>query len=474
MGQEITSSQFGPEDFAAFKARLEAETRLLEQWFLDGVFTDTDGPAKGGFELECCLLDRQGDPAPLNLACLEHLDNSLVVPELATFNLEVNSTALPLEGTVFSRMADELNRLWTDCNRVAAQMDAQLGMFGILPTLRQKHLTLANMSPLNRYRALNEQVFKLRQGKPIVLDIEGRQPLHLRHADVMLESATTSFQIHLQVSAERAARVYNLSKIVSGPMVAVCANSPFLFGHELWDETRIPLFEQSISVGASDLTKRVSFGIRYVFESILENFTANLQRYPVLLPHLLDEPIETLAHLRLHNGTIWRWNRPLIGFDANGRPHLRIEHRVVPAGPSVVDCIANAALYFGLVTGLATVEDDLEKKLGFLRARSNFYAAARYGLAAELFWADWRQINVVDLMHKVLLPRARAGLVLLGVDAREIEQWLGVIEGRLARRQTGASWQRAWVERYGQDMSGLTLAYLEHQQSGQPVHEWSV
>jgi hypothetical protein len=330
------------------------------------------------------------------------------------------------------------------------------------------------MSPLNRYRALNEQVFKLRQGKPIVLDIEGRQPLHLRHADVMLESATTSFQIHLQVNAERAARVYNLSKIVSGPMVAVCANSPFLFGHELWDETRIPLFEQSISVGASDLTKRVSFGIRYVFESILENFTANLQRYPVLLPHLLDEPIETLAHLRLHNGTIWRWNRPLIGFDANGRPHLRIEHRVVPAGPSVVDCIANAALYFGLVTGLATVEDDLEKKLGFLRARSNFYAAARYGLAAELFWADWRQINVVDLMHKVLLPRARAGLVLLGVDAREIEQWLGVIEGRLARRQTGASWQRAWVERYGQDMSGLTLAYLEHQQSGQPVHEWSV
>ena len=472
MGQEITSSQFGPEDFAAFKARLEAETRLLEQWFLDGVFAD--GPTKGGFELECCLLDRQGDPAPVNQTCIEHLNNSLVVPELATFNLEMNSTALPLEGRVFSRMAAELNRLWTDCNRVAAQMDARLGMFGILPTLRQKHLTLANMSPLNRYRALNEQVFKLRQGKPVVLDIEGRQPLHLRHADVMLESATTSFQIHLQVSAGQAARIYNLSKIVSGPMVAVCANSPFLFGHELWDETRIPLFEQSISVGASDLTKRVSFGIRYVYESILENFTANLQRYPVLLPHLLDEPIERLAHLRLHNGTIWRWNRPLIGFDANDQPHLRIEHRVVPAGPSVVDCIANAALYFGLVTGLAAVEDDLEKQLGFLRARSNFYAAARYGLAAELFWAPWRQINVIDLMHQVLLPRARKGLALLGVDAPEIEQWLGVIEGRLAKRQTGATWQRAWVERHGPDMPGLTQAYLEHQQSGQPVHEWGV
>ena len=472
MGQEITSSQFGPEDFAAFKERLEAETRLLEQWFLDGVFSD--GPAIGGFELECCLLDGQGNPASLNQTFLDRFKNPLVVPELATFNLEINSTARPLEGAVFSRMADELSRLWSDCNRVAAELDACMGMFGILPTLHQRHLTLANMSPLNRYRALNEQVFKLRQGKPVILEIEGKQPLHLRHADVMLESATTSFQIHLQVSAERAARLYNLSKIVSGPMVAVCANSPFLFGHELWEETRIPLFEQSISVGASDLTKRVSFGVRYVYESIFENFTANLQRYPVLLPHLLDEPVERLAHLRLHNGTIWRWNRPLIGFDAKGQPHLRIEHRVVPAGPSVVDCIANAALYFGLITGLAAVDDDLESKLGFLRARSNFYAAARYGLAAELFWAGWRQIKAADLMHKVLLPQARDGLTRLGVDAVEIDQWLGIIEGRLARHQTGASWQRAWVDRHGPDMQGLTLAYLEHQQSGQPVHEWVV
>jgi hypothetical protein len=472
VGQEITSSQFGPEDFAAFKARLEAETRLLEQWFLDGVFAD--GPAIGGFELECCLLDRQAEPAPLNQPFLERSKNPLVVPELATFNLEINSTARPLEGTVFSRMADELNHLWTDCNRVAVDLDARMGMLGILPTLRPQHLTLANMSPLNRYRALNEQVFKLRQGKPVILDIEGKQPLHLRHADVMLESAATSFQIHLQVSPEQAARIYNLSKIVSGPMVAVCANSPFLFGHELWEETRIPLFEQSISVGASDLTKRVSFGVRYVCESILENFTANLQRYPVLLPHLLDEPVERLPHLRLHNGTIWRWNRPLIGFDANGKPHLRIEHRVVPAGPCVVDCIANAALYFGLVIGLSAVNDELEKKIGFLRARSNFYAAARYGLQAELFWADWRQINVADLMHKVLLPRARAGLELLGVDGGEIEQWLGIIEERLAKGQTGASWQRAWVKRNGPDMQGLTQVYLEHQQSGQPVHEWAL
>jgi hypothetical protein len=472
MGQEITSSQFGAQDFAEFKARLQAETRLLEQWFRDGLFSD--GHNVGGFELECCLLDSSGNPAPINQQFLERFDNPLVVPELATFNLEINSTARPLQGRVFSQMARELSRLWAQCNATASTLQAQLGMVGILPTLNPEHLTLANMSPLNRYRALNDQVFKLRQGKPVELDIDGRAPLHLQHEDVMLESATTSFQIHLQVNAEQAVRLYNLSKMVSGPMVAISANSPFLFGHELWDETRIPLFEQAISVGASDLTKRVSFGIRYVRESIMENFTANLARYPILLPRLMDEPIESLAHLRLHNGTIWRWNRPLIGFDDQGSPHLRIEHRVVPAGPSVLDSIANAAFYFGLVTGLQAEYRELESSLSFQRARGNFYSAAQAGLAAELFWMDWRPVKAVELLSEVLLPKARLGLEQLGVDRVEVEQWLDIIQGRLDNRQTGAGWQRAWVHRYGNDCQGLIQAYLEQQQSGRPVHEWRV
>jgi hypothetical protein len=472
MGQEISSSQFGPQDFAEFKARLEAETRLLAQWFHDGLFNS--GRNVGGFELECCLLDRDGNPAPHNQRFLERLDNPLVVPELATFNLEINSTARPLEGRVFSRMAQELNDLWTRCNETAAELQAQLGMIGILPTLRPEHLTLVNMSPLNRYRALNEQVFRLRKGRPVELDIHGRVPLRMQHEDVMLESATTSFQIHLQVNGEQAARFYNLSKMVSGPMVAVCANSPFLFGHELWDETRIPLFEQSISVGASDLTKRVSFGIRYVRESIMENFTANLQRYPVLLPRLMEEPVENLAHLRLHNGTIWRWNRPLIGFDRQGGPHLRIEHRVVPAGPSVIDSIANAAFYFGLVSGLESVYTELEANLHFHQARSNFYLAAQNGLGAEFTWLGRQPIKVTQLLGELLLPKARFGLQRLGVDRDEIDLWLGIIAGRLERNQTGAGWQRRWVRRHGYDASGLVQAYLERQQSGRPVHEWGV
>jgi hypothetical protein len=313
----------------------------------------------------------------------------------------------------------------------------------------------------------------MRRDQPVELKIDGVSPLQLYHADVMLESAATSFQIHLQVSATLAAKLYNLSKAVSAPMVAVSANSPFLFRHDLWDETRIPLFEQAISIGASDLTKRVSFGIRYVYESIMENFTANLRRYPVLLPRLMEEPVERLAHLRLHNGTIWRWNRPLIGFDEAGKPHLRIEHRVVPSGPSVVDCIANMAFYFGMIRELATLQDDDSMPVDFSQARSNFYEAARRGLEARLEWSG-ATVDAKTLLQKHLLPLSREGLRRLGVNESEIKQWLGVIEDRVESGQTGARWQREWIGRHGASMHGLLQAYLERQESGMPVNLWSL
>ncbi|MEW8118841.1 MAG: glutamate--cysteine ligase [Candidatus Thiodiazotropha sp.] len=472
MGQEIESSEFSAHDFAEFQRRLKRETELLAEWFDAGVFA-SEG-AVGGFELEACLLDRSAGPAPLNQPLLEKLDEPLVVPELATFNVEINSTARLLQGDVFERMAEELQRVWDKCNRLAQPLGARMGMIGIMPSLQQQALTLHNMSPLNRYQALNEQVFKLRHDRPLSVHIEGRETLDLQHDDVMLESAATSFQIHFQVDEKSAAKLYNLSKIASAPMVAVSANSPYLFGHDLWDETRIPLFEQSIAVGASDLTKRVSFGIRYVYESMMENFLANLQRYPVLLPLLMDEPVEKLAHLRLHNGTIWRWNRPLIGFDDSGRPHLRIEHRVVPAGPSVSDCIANAAFYFGLVSGLANRYESPESDMGFIRARSNFYNAAREGLQAELFWFNWKTCRAEELIREQLLGVAREGLTSLGIEQASVDYWLGIIQQRVVRGTNGAIWQRQWVSRHGMDFQALMEAYLEQQESGKPVHEWSL
>ncbi len=472
MGQEIADSHFKPGDFEAFAERLRQETALLGKWLKSGIFRES--AHVGGFELEAWLVDAEARPAAINESFLARLDNPLVVPELATFNVELNGSPSVLEGRALSRLREELDQTWSLCNQVASEWNTRLAMIGILPTVEASDLTLAHMSPLHRYHALNEQVFRLRGGRPIELDIEGRDRLQLQHSDVMLESATTSFQIHLKVNARDGGRFYNASKILSGPMVAISANSPYLFGHDLWDETRIPLFEQAVSVGGSDYSQRVTFGIRYVRESIMEYFEANRDRYPVLLPRLLEEPLESLAHLRLHNGTIWRWNRPLIGFSEAGEPHLRIEHRVVPAGPSVVDSIANAAFFFGAVCALAHQEQPPEQVLPFDAARDNFYRAARYGLAASQQWLDGSSMSAAELCRNELLPLARAGLQALGIAREERSDWLGIIEARLATGRNGAAWQRAWVARNGADMQGLTHAYLERQASGLPVHEWSL
>jgi hypothetical protein len=472
MGQEITDSHFEPEDFEAFAERLERENGLLCQWLEEGVFSS--GASEGGFELEAWLVDAEGRPAPVIESYLEQLNDPLVVPELATFNMELNGNPRSLQGGALSALKDELEQTWGRCNRAAEQVEAQLAMIGILPTAEPKDFTLANMSPLHRYHALNEQVFRMRDGKPLQLNISGRDRLRMEHDDVMLEAATTSFQIHLKIDADKGGRFYNASKILSAPIVAACANSPFLFGSDLWDETRIPLFEQSVAVGNSEQNRRVTFGIRYIEKSISEYFLANLQRYPMLLPRLMDEPDERLAHVRLHNGTIWRWNRPLIGFDGDGQPHLRIEHRVVPAGPSIMDSIANAAFYYGAVTFLATQEVPPESMFPFEVARDNFYQAARLGMRAPVFWLNGRSADMSELCLELLLPQAREGLLSLGVDPDEVANWLGVIEQRITTGRTGAVWQRQWVERHGPDMGALTQAYLERQASGAPVHEWGL
>lgn len=472
MGQEITDSHFEGRDFKHFSRRLQEETALLRRWIEEGAFPTVE--YTGGFELEAWLVDADARPAGIIEPYLELLDDPLAVPELATFNLEINGTPQRLTGSALTVLAHELEHTWERCGRVAEQLDARLAMIGILPTAEPSDFTLANMSPLHRYHALNEQVLRMRRGRPLELEISGRDHLRLAHEDVMLESAATAFQIHLQVNVADGPRYYNASKILSAPMAAICANSPYLFGHDLWDETRIPLFEQAVAVGGPQHEQRVTFGVRYIEESIAEYFQANLERYPVLLPRVMEEPEESLSHLRLHNGTIWRWNRPLIGFDAAGRPHLRIEHRVAPAGPSAVDSLANAAFYFGMAISLATRETPPERALPFALARDNFYQAARSGLAAPVQWLGGATGTMSELCRELLLPEARAGLMGLGIDRDEAEHWLGIIEARVATGHNGAAWQRAWVRRHGPDMRGLAEAYLERQQTGAPVHEWTV
>ena len=471
MGEEIADSRFTDEDFAEFRRRLDRETVLLGEWIAAGGLRCAE--PYGGFELEAWLIDREGFPAPVNEAFLHDLGHPLVVPELSTFNVELNTPPVRLGPGVFDTMHRELAALWGACEAEAARHSATMLMIGTLPTVRQSDLLLANMSSLQRYRALNEQVFRLRHGAPIRLDIRGREHLTREHWDVMLEAAATSFQIHLKVDAALAGRAFNASKILSAPMVALAANSPYLFGHDLWAETRIPLFEQAVSVGGSDYSKRVTFGIRYVQDSIMECFEANRMRYPVLLPMLVDGPAENLSHLRLHNGTVWRWNRPLVGFSADGRPHLRIEHRVSPSGPTPRDLVANAAFYFGAVGALLGTTEAPEAAVPFADAKANFYAAAEHGLAARVRWQG-REVALSTLCLERLLPLARQGLERVGVPAVESAEWLGILERRIRSGRTGADWQRRWVARHGADFAGLVQAYRQRQSADRPVHEWEV
>ena len=238
--------------------------------------------------------------------------------------------------------------------------------------------------------------------------------------------------------------------------------------------SNLPLFEQAVAVGASEYSKRVTFGIAYAKESILECFEANRIWYPVILPELMDVSPEKLAHLRLHNGTIWRWNRPLIGFSVEGEPHCRIEHRVVAAGPTPLDAIANTALFLGLFEALMRSPEPLESQLPFGVARDNFYAAARYGLAAKLRWIDGKTGSLAELLSSQLLDTAAEGLAQAGLKPAEIEQWLGIIRGRVERQVTGADWQIDWVRRHGRDFAALVDNYAERQATNTPVHEWSL
>jgi gamma-glutamyl:cysteine ligase YbdK (ATP-grasp superfamily) len=428
-----------------------------------------------GFEVEACLVDRNFFPVPENEAFLEKLSHPFVVPELSRFNIELNGTPQPATGRGLSRLEAELEATWRRCLEVGHTVDTSLIMIGILPTLRNRDLTLANISPRNRYYALNEQVLRQRAGRPLRLQVTGRDHLELLHSDVMLEAAATSFQVHLQVPASEAHRYYNASLILSGPLTALAANSPFLFGKSLWEETRIPLFEQAVDTGNADAPelRRVTFGSGYI-ESPLACFRENLDCYPVLLPTEFPDGASRLRHLRLHNGTIWRWNRILVGFDAAGGPALRIEHRVMPSGPTIGDMIANAAVYIGAARFLAGLRDAPEADIPFATARDNFYRAARDGLDARIMWLGGSELTARELLADELLHMAREGLVLLGIDRDDAHRYLDLIRARVHVGQNGARWQRDFVTQHGEDFFRLTAEYLAGQRSGIPVHEWPI
>lgn len=476
VGQDISRSAFSAEEHAEFHAKLRAETATLNHWFHDGDF-EQSGIATTGLELEAWLIDESYLPSPRNAAFLAAVNDPQVVPELSKYNFEINIDPELLQADFLSRTQAKLEAQWRRCETAAHTLGLGIVATGILPTVKDDMLQPEWMSDSPRYRALNSELFRLRAGAPLHIHIEGQETLDYRSPHLMLEAACTSLQGHLKVNPDQAVRLYNASVVAAAPLVAATANSPFLYGNSLWAETRVAAFEQSTALhGFRDAqgrdVPRVTLGTGYLRHSMLELFLENLS-YPVLLPALSKDGAH-LAHLRLQNGTIWRWLRPIIGFNGDGAPHLRIEQRVMPAGPSIVDSIANLALNYGLALALGEAETPPESETPFEDSRANFYACARHGLEAQVLWCG-KSVDVRSLLLEHLLPDARRALEAHGVSRNDLEHYFdGVLHPRILSGQTGTVWQRRYVDVHGPDFQALVGRYAELQATGKPVHQWTV
>ncbi|HSZ44591.1 MAG TPA: glutamate-cysteine ligase family protein [Streptosporangiaceae bacterium] len=489
MGRDIQAIKISGEDRRTYRAKLARSLDVFARMLRENLF-DSE-PRLVGQEIELNLVDDQGAPSMHNSAVLAEIADPAWATEVGQFNIEINVPPRQLAGDAVAGLEHEVRASLNAADAKARVVGSRMVMIGILPTLRKDDVNEDTMSPNERFRVLNEQIFAAR-GEDMSIEIEGAEQL-LTHADsITPEAACTSVQLHVQVSPESFAAYWNAAQAIAGVQVALAANSPFLFGRQLWHETRITLFEQATDTRPDELKRqgvrpRVWFGERWI-TSVFDLFEENIQFFPALLPICEDEdPVVALevgtcpqlGEMSLHNGTIYRWNRPVYAV-TDGRPHLRVENRVLPAGPSVADVMANAAFYYGLVRVLAESERPIWTQMSFATAGENLHAAARSGLGAVLYWPGLGEAPVTELVLRRLLPLAREGLGRWGVGSAHIDRLLGIIEQRCLTGRNGASWQIDAVRTLasqGADRAEalrlMTQRYIEHMHTNEPVHSWS-
>ena len=494
MGEKAVTGGFGLSDRRRYRDKLHRCLDALAQLLRQRRF---DGPRNLiGLEIELNIADAEGMPRMRNAEVLERIASRDFQTELGRFNLEVNVVPHALTGRVFDQLAEELRTGLAYADRKAQEVGSRIVMTGILPTLTSDNLVSANLSAAERYTLLNDEIMAAR-GEEVLLDIEGVERLRHVSSSIAPEAACTSVQLHLQVTPDRFADVWNAAQAVAAVQVAMGANAPFLFGRELWRESRIPLFLQSTDVRPPEFVTqgvrpRTWFGEHWA-ESVYDLFAENVRYFPALLPICSPEdPLEVLERgeapelheLTLHNGTVYRWNRPVYQV-ADGVPHLRVENRVLPAGPTVTDVLANAALYYGLVRALADEPRPLWARMPFAVAAANFDAAARHGIEAELRWprpgrgGGLVRVPATRLVLEELLPLAASGLDAWGVEPADRDHYLSVIEERCRRRVNGAEWQAATFHRAldsglsrEKALVATTRRYCELAAQGEPVHRW--
>jgi gamma-glutamyl:cysteine ligase YbdK (ATP-grasp superfamily) len=491
MGDEVAATTFTRQDRRRYREKVKRCLDVFARMLAESRF-DVE-PRSVGLEIELNLTDAAGDPALVNARALELIADADFQTELAQFNVEINVAPRLLGDGVLAGLERDVRATLNLAEQRASGAGAHMVMIGILPTVAERHLTAHTLTANPRYALLNEQIFAAR-GEDLHLAIAGAERLSAYADTIAPEAACTSVQLHQQVDPDAFAVHWNAAQAIAGVQLAVGANSPFFFGRDLWRETRIALFEQATDTRPEELKAqgvrpRVWFGERWI-TSIFDLFEENVRYFRALLPICEEEdPVEALergdtpalAELRLHNGTIYRWNRPVYDL-ARGRPHVRVENRVLPAGPTVVDILANAAFYYGLVHVLAGEDRPLWSRMSFAAAEENFHAGARDGLDASLYWPGVGEVPAVELVLRRLLPAAREGLAALGVHAADADRLLGIVERRCVTGQNGASWQRAVfhdlfdgrkLDRTA-SLRELTCRYRDLMHANEPVHTWPV
>jgi len=488
MGEQNIVKNASEEARQAFMKSLLEEVRALEAMLDKGMVES--GVSRIGAEQEMFLINRAHQPALTALDVLDKLDDERFTHELGLFNIEANLSVQELKSDCLSRMEAEAQEVYAKARKAAHQCDSEIALVGILPTLTKDNLGLDSMVPIPRYHALNDAFMALR-GQNLQFTINGMDQLIVNHDNLMVEACNTSFQVHFQVSPKDFARLYNIAQVVTAPLLAASVNSPILLGKRLWHETRISVFEYSVDARstthqARGLKPRVHFGNHWVDNSVTEIFKEDIARFRVLLTtETEDDPLAMVAQgiapklkaLCLHNGTVYRWNRACYGVH-KGIPHLRIENRVIPSGPTVIDEIANTAFFVGMMAGMSDQYDDIRDEITFQDVKANFMAAARAGIRAQMNWFGDTHMPARKLILDELLPLAEHGLKKYGVDQKDIDKYLGVLGDRVSTRRNGARWALESLEEMkgqgteDQRMRCLVSSMVDQQTTGRPISEW--
>lgn len=490
MGDDIATRTFTREQRMQYRTKVQACLDTLEDMLEQGRFVTERH--RTGLEIELNLADAGYRPSFDNAAALGAIADEDYQTELARFNIEFNVPPGEISGRSLLTLEDSLRASLNAAEQRCVASGNHIVMIGVLPTVREEDFQGPWMSESTRYEALNDAVLAAR-GEDMHLHLDGPSGERVdTFADSLApESLCTSVQLHLLVDPSDFARHWNAAQVLAGPQLALGANSPFVFGQALEAESRIEVFTQAtdtrpVEYAHQGVRPRVFFGERWI-TSIFDLFEENSRYFPALLPEISEEDPRAvlaaggtpeLSEMRLHNGTVYRWNRPVYDV-AGGAAHVRLENRVLPAGPTIADTLANAAFFYGALHRLAFDERPVWSRMAFGTAATNFHSGARYGVDADLFWPGLGELPASELVLRHLLPLAHEGLADLGVDAAAADRFLGIIEGRCLAGVNGAEWQVGCVRSLqnrgmGRDeaLVEMTRRYVEHMHGNEPVHTW--